>query len=197
LTRSAEMAAATARALLQGAAAIELQDIDPGAAVDYFTRTQRDPPPQDWHELTGSLRQEPGSPLARALNNPLMLTLVRDTYPVRDDAGELLGLSDAAGYPASSEDIAGHLMDRVLSAAYIQQPGEPPPRFDLPTAERALRCIAARMNKDGARDLQWWHIRVSGLAGAIHTLGSVCGRARCALSTPTRLAPGLADSGSH
>ena len=80
LTRSAEMAEAAARALLQGAAAIELQDIDPGAAAGYLTRTQLDPPPQGWHELTSRLRQEPGSPLAQALNNPLMLTLVRDTY---------------------------------------------------------------------------------------------------------------------
>ncbi len=158
LTRSAEMAGATAQALLQGAAAIELQDIDSGAAADYLTRTQLDPPPQGWHELTSRLRQEPGSPLARALNNPLMLTLVRDTYRVRDDVGELLGLSDTAGHPASGEDITGHLLDRVLPAAYIQQPGEPPPRYDLPTAERALRCIAARMNKDGTRDLQWWHV---------------------------------------
>ena len=158
LTRSAEMADAAARAMLQGAAAIELQDIDPGTAADYLTRTQLDPPPHGWHELTSRLRQEPGSPLAQALNNPLMLTLVRDTYRAGDDVGELLGLRDAAGHPASSEDIADHLLDRVLPAAYTQQPGEPPPRYDLPTAERALRCIATRMNKDGTRDLQWWHV---------------------------------------
>ena len=92
LTRSAEMADAAARAMLQGAAAIELQDIDPDTAAGYLTRTQLDPPPQGWHELTSRLRQEPGSPLAQALNNPLMLTLVRDTYRAGDDAGELLGL---------------------------------------------------------------------------------------------------------
>ena len=51
LTRSAEMAAAAARVLLLGAAAIELQDIDPGAAADYLTRTQLDPPPHGWQEL--------------------------------------------------------------------------------------------------------------------------------------------------
>jgi hypothetical protein len=158
LTRSAEMADAAARAMLQGAAAIELQDIDPGTAAGYLTRTQLDPPPQGWHELTSRLRQEPGSPLAQALSNPLMLTLVRDTYRAGDDAGELLGLRGAAGQPVSSEDITGYLLDRVLPAAYTQQPGQPPPRYDLLTAERALRCIAARMNTDGTRDLRWWHI---------------------------------------
>ena len=87
-----------------------------------------------------------------------MLTLVRDTYRAGDDASELLGLRDAAGHPASSQDIAGHLLDRVLPAAYTPQPGDPPPRYDLPTAERALRRIAARMNNDGTRDLQWWRV---------------------------------------
>jgi hypothetical protein len=87
-----------------------------------------------------------------------MLTLFRDTYRAGDDAGELLGLRDAAGHPASSRDITGHLLDRVLPAAYTHQPGQPPPRYDLPAAERALRRIAARMNEDGTRDLQWWHI---------------------------------------
>ena len=158
LTRSAEMADAAAQALLQGAAAVELQDIDPVTAADDPTRTQLDPPPHDWRELTSQLRQDPRGPLARALNSPLMLTLVRDTYRAGDDVGELLGLQDAAGHPASSEDIADHLLDRVLPAAYTQQPAEPPPRYDLPTAERALRCIAARMNNDGIRDLQWWHV---------------------------------------
>jgi hypothetical protein len=156
LTRSAEMTAAAAQGHLQGAAAIELQDIDPTTAADYLTRTQLDPPPQAWSELVSRLRREPGSPLAQALNNPLMLTLVRDTYGARDDVGELLDLRDADGRPALAEDIGDYLLDRVLPAAYTQQPGEPPPRYDLPTAERALRCIATRMNNNGTRDLQWW-----------------------------------------
>ena len=160
LTRSSEMANAAGQALLHGAAAIELQDIDPAAAAEYLTCTQLDPPPRGWHELTNRLRQEPGSPLAQALSNPLMLTLVRDTYRATDDVSELLGFRDAAGHPASSQDITGHLLDRVLPAAYSQQPGEPPPCYDLPTAERALRHIATRMNKDGTRDLQWWNVPV-------------------------------------
>jgi hypothetical protein len=158
LTRSAEMAGAAARAVLQGAAAIELQDVAPGAAAGYLTRTQLDPPPRGWPELFRRMREEPGSPLAQALTNPLMLTLVRDTYRAGDDVGELLGLRDPAGHPASAEDLADHLLARVLPAAYTPQPGAPPPRYDLPTAERALRRIATRMSEDGTRDLQWWRV---------------------------------------
>ena len=158
LTRSAEMADAAAHAVLQGAAAVELQDIDPRTAAGYLIRTQLDPPPQGWDELTSRLRQKPGSPLAQALNNPLMLTLIRDTYRATDDISELLRLRDAAGRPASSADFTAALLDRVLPAAYTQQPGEPPTRYNLATAERALRRIATRMNKDGTRDLQWWQV---------------------------------------
>ncbi|MGO9297396.1 MAG: NACHT domain-containing protein [Streptosporangiaceae bacterium] len=190
LTRSAEMANAAAQALLQGAAAIELRDIAPGAAADYLTRTQLHPPPQGWHELTSRLPQEPGSPLAQALNNPLMLTLVRDTYRAGDDVGELLGLCDAAGHPASSEDITDHLLDRVLRAAYTQQPGEPPPRYDLSTAERALRCIATRMNKDGTRDLQWWH--VPAWAYAAPRVIATCFGAVLVFGFPAGIADGIA-----
>ncbi len=146
------------RLFLQGAAAIELQDIDPRSAADYLTRSQLDPPPQGWHELISRLRHEPGGPLAQALSNPLMITVVRDTYRSGDDVGDLLGLLDADGRPASSEDIANHLLDQVVPAAYTQQPGEPPPRYDLVTAERALRRLAMRMNQDGTRDLQWWQV---------------------------------------
>ena len=70
LTRSAEMADAAARAMLQGAAAIELQDIDPGAAADYLTRTQLDPPPRGWQELTRRLRRGTRQPAGAGPEQP-------------------------------------------------------------------------------------------------------------------------------
>ena len=100
LTRSGEMAKAAAQTLLQGAAAIELRDIGPADAADYLTRIQIDPPPHSWHQLTSGLRHEPRSPLAQALNNPLMLTLIRDTYRAR--------------------------MTSVNSSACVTRPGTPP-----------------------------------------------------------------------
>ena len=45
LGRSDEMAAAAQQGFLQGAVALELQDVDPAAAADYLTRVQLDPPP--------------------------------------------------------------------------------------------------------------------------------------------------------
>jgi hypothetical protein len=160
LARSAEIAAAARQGLLEGAVALELQDIDPPAAADYLARVQLDPAPLGWRELTGRLRQAPDSPIAKALSSPLALTLVRDTYRSGDDVRELLNFCDAARDGVSREDIEDHLLDRVLPAAYSPRPGEPPPRYDLQAAQRALRYIAARMNQDGTRDLAWWRIPV-------------------------------------
>ena len=160
LARDAEMVAAVQRSRLDGAVALELQDVDPSAAADHLKRVQLDPPPAGWSDLTGRLRNVPDSPLAKALSSPLTLTLIRDTYRTGDDVRELLDFCDAAGQGLSRDDIEDHLLDRVLPAAYAPRPGRAPPRYELQTAQRALSCIAARMNQDGTRDLAWWRIRV-------------------------------------
>jgi hypothetical protein len=159
LTRSAEMAAAASQGLLEGAAALELQAIDPATAASYLTGAQLHPAPPGWRELTDRLRRGPDSPLAQALSSPLTLTLVRDTYRAGDDSLELLAFCDTPDPAVTSEDIVDHLLDRVLPAAYAERPGEPAQRYDLQTAEHALRYLAARMNHDGTRDLQWSQIR--------------------------------------
>jgi len=158
LTRSAEMVSAAPRGLLEGAAALELKPIDPATAISYLTHAQLAPPPPGWRELVDRLRRAPDSPLAHALSSPLTLTLVRDTYRSGDDSRELLAFCDTPIRAVSSEDIVDHLLDRVLPAAYAERPGEAAPPYDLQTAERTLHCLAARMNQDGTRDLQWWQI---------------------------------------
>jgi hypothetical protein len=164
LSRTAEMAsAASQRGGLQGAAAIELRPIDAATAAGYLERVQLDPMPDGWRDLISRIRDSPGSPLANALDSPLTLTLIHDTYHSEDDAHELLDFCDATQQHVSdnqavTEQIKDHLLDRVLPAAYAPHPGEPPPRYDLAIAQNALTKIAATMNQDGTRDLQWWRI---------------------------------------
>jgi hypothetical protein len=163
LSRTAEMAsAASQHGVLHGAAAIELRPIGPDEAASYLERVQLDPPPQGWRRIIDRIRSIPQSPLGKALDSPLTLTLVRDTYQAGDDASELLDFCDTTQHDTSAEQaaaaISGHLLDRVLPAAYAPRPGQPPPRYDLQTAQNALTKIAARMNQDSTRDLQWWRI---------------------------------------
>jgi len=163
LSRTDEMASAVAqRGMLQGAAAIELRPVDAATAADYLERVQRDPPPDGWRDLIGRIRASPESPLTNALNSPLTLTLVRDTYQAGDDARELLYFCDTKLQDVSrdkaAEEVTGHLLDRVLPAAYAHRPGQPPPRYDIWTAQSALTKIAAQMNQDHTRDLQWWRL---------------------------------------
>ena len=147
LTRSAEMAITATRGVLEGAAAIELREIDPATAADYLTRVQLHPAPQKWRELTDLLRKAPGSPITQALNSPLTLTLVRDTYRGGEDVGELLNFPGKADRQVSHGEIIDHLLDRVLPAAYTQEPGKAPPRYSLHTAQITLQHIAARMTR--------------------------------------------------
>jgi hypothetical protein len=162
LSRSAEMASAASQGgMLQGAVAVELQAISPAVAASYLERIQLDPPPAGWRDLLNRIRARPASPLAEALNNPLALTLIRDTYRSGDDVHKLLDHCDTVQRRVSgshaAEEITGHLLDRVVPAAYAPRPGQPP-RYDEQMAQNALTKIAARMNQDGTRDLQWWHI---------------------------------------
>ena len=180
LTRRDEMAAATAKVHLQGAATIELCDVDPEIAADYLTRVQLNPPPPAWTHLTERLRHEPDSPLAHALSNPLMLTLVRDTFPEGNDVDELLDFFDSKRRSTSRDDIVDYVLDRVLPIAYAKIPGRPTPPYNLPTAQRSLRHIATQMNIDGTRDLQWWHIpnwasRTSRVLATMPAVGLVIG----------------------
>jgi hypothetical protein len=162
LSRTAEMASAASRqGILEGAAAIELLPVDHRTAASYLSRVQLDPPPDSWRDLVDRVRSGK-SPLVLALDNPLTLTLVRDTYRAGDDVRELLELCDdrqrVMPPDRLAEDITDHLLDRVLPTAYTARPGESTPTYDLQVAQRSLKKIAARMNKDHTRDLEWWHI---------------------------------------
>ncbi|MGH3781682.1 MAG: hypothetical protein ACRDRO_13945 [Pseudonocardiaceae bacterium] len=165
LSRTTEIADAASQTILEGAVALELQNVKPTATADYLTRVQLDPPPRRWRELTDQLRSAPNSPIARTLSDPLTITLVRDTYRAGDTVGELLDFCANTKRDTTREDIVDHLLDRVLRTAYTSptastpQPGDPPqPRYTLATAQHTLRLIAARMSQDHTRDLAWWRI---------------------------------------
>ncbi|MBV8992263.1 MAG: hypothetical protein JO287_00845, partial [Pseudonocardiales bacterium] len=93
LTRSPEMVTAAAKGHLSGAAALELQPVAGQDAADYLARCQIQPLPPPWQHMIDYVRDHPGSPVAQALDTPLMLTLVRDTYRPEDHVDEILDTS--------------------------------------------------------------------------------------------------------
>jgi hypothetical protein len=158
LCRTEEMASAVQAGLLDGAVAIELQPVDPHDAARYLTNVQRDPPPSGWAELVRSLDDASTSPLAQTLCNPLMLTLVRDTYRSGDDVRELMEISNGGEPKATKERIEVHLLDRVLPAAYRRIEGKAKPRYNLEQAANAFQYIASNMCLNNTTDLRWWLI---------------------------------------
>jgi hypothetical protein len=154
LTRSQEMVAAVGDGHLRGAAALELCSIQAEQVAEYLASTQIDPAPPSWHYLFEHLCNHPDGTLAQALQTPLMVSLIRDTYRPREPVGEL---TDGERF-TSREAIENHLLDRVLLAAYTRHPGRPAPEYALEQAQRWLGHLARRMNAEGTRDLAWWRI---------------------------------------
>lgn len=155
LSRSEEMAAAVGEGHLRGAAALELCAVDAGQVAEYLASAQIDPAPASWQRLVDHLRDYPHGALAQALETPLMVTLVRDTYRTNDPVDELIDIRQFT----SREAIENHLLDRVLPVAYTQRPGHPAPLYTLDQARRWLGNLARRMNAEGTRDLAWWQIQ--------------------------------------
>lgn len=75
--------------------------------------TRSDPAPAEWVELIRRIRKRTRDPVSTALDNPLALTLVRDTYQVGDSISELIEFCDTLdGMPVgrAAEAITDHLL---------------------------------------------------------------------------------------
>lgn len=155
LTRIEELAeVAQENHQLIGAVALEIQPIEPEVAAGYLLRSVIAPPPEEWVDLTRTLRTDRCGPLAQALGSPLLISLVRDAYAPGEPVNEL---GDAARFP-TREDVEKHLLDRAVDAAYRTLAGQRRPRYSADFAREALGYLAHRLNTEGARDLAWWHI---------------------------------------
>jgi hypothetical protein len=125
-------------------AVIELCPVRPAAAAEYLMRGQAGPNRQKWELLGAYLRQNPGSIAARGLDNPLTLSLARDTYTTQDPA-----VLTEPGRFATMEALREHLIDHALVSAY-------PDKHQRARATSQLAWIARHM--ETSRDLHWWDI---------------------------------------
>jgi hypothetical protein len=172
-TRELELAVRDGRHLT-GAAALELAPVTGQEAANYLESRMVAATPGPWSALIRYLRENQASPVARALNSPLMLSLLLDTYQNKDPVDKLInGENRIAGHKQLEE----HLLDRALNAAYTPRPGEQEPSWPLQEARRHLGYLAAQMKQAGTSELAWWRVRqwipyrhskiLIGLAGAL------------------------------
>ncbi|WP_328682835.1 hypothetical protein OG905_00530 [Streptomyces sp. NBC_00322] len=200
-SRPAEYAAAVAETdVLTSAAAIELTDLTLDDLANYLPRTTRkpgraDPAANAWDPVLTTLREQPpdqpASPLAAILANPLMVALARTIYsdiPEHDPA-ELL---DTARF-GSSQELEDHLLDHFIPTVYRRRPPQAPgarprPAFDPERARHWLGYLAHHLNRLETPDLAWWRLG-SGLRRSTRTLvtalvtGLAIGLVDCASST--------------
>jgi hypothetical protein len=125
-------------------AVIELQPVRPAEIERYLLRGQSECHKQQWQQVAEYIKKNPGSPAASVLDNPLYLSLARDSYARNDPAS----LVDPTTFSSAAE-LREHLIEQILVSAY-------PDERERSSAEWWLAWIAFHMK--GGRDLSWWEI---------------------------------------
>ncbi|MGN9911467.1 hypothetical protein ACTMTJ_28290 [Phytohabitans sp. LJ34] len=152
LTRSDELAASMTKGPLSGAASLELLPLAADDEADYLAGCRPEPMPAAWDRLILHLRHCPDGVLAHALDTPLMLTLVRDTF---SDPKELDHFVETAS-TSTRDAVESALLDRVVPAAFAPRSGKPSLPYSSAEAQRWLGFLAYRLNHSCSRDLPWW-----------------------------------------
>ncbi len=151
LSRPSEAVLAAKKQRLEGAVALEIGAVAPEHAVNYLLGAFPSPPPRGSNVLSQRLLDRPDSVSAKALENPLLIGLLREAYGANDPVDEL---TDEQRFPTVGS-IRDHLLDHAVTAAYAPIPGHPRPRYTPEAAERALRYLAHRLAKEETKDLEW------------------------------------------
>jgi hypothetical protein len=167
-------------------AVIELRPVRPKWAADYLLHDQTGISRERWEQVAAYLMGNPSSIAARALDNPLALSLARDSYASQDAAV----LADPARF-TTVEALREHLIDQFLITAYP----------DERERERAIWWLAWIAHHMGSRqDLGWWEIPswistwklrlACGLAAGLSAgLAAAAGSALISLGFPVSIAP--------
>lgn len=152
LSRPEELEQAVQQTPLLDAVAVELQPLKSADAASYLLDPLVHPAPPAWRAFTDALTSASPTPVVGALNNPLMVTLLRDTYGPTDAVDELL---DDDRF-SREEDIVHHVLDKAVPAAYAYRPGHEPGPYNAQIAEHTLGFMAQRLARDGHGELVWW-----------------------------------------
>ncbi|MEJ2853021.1 MULTISPECIES: hypothetical protein [unclassified Saccharothrix] len=155
LTRTAELLDAAGQDILTGAVALELTPLTSRDAARYLRHSLPDPVPDPWRPVLEALDRGAAAPVVHALDNPLLVTLLRAAYGSSGDSvGKVL---DQDLFPTRAE-ITDHLLDLAVTTAYSPRAGVPASRYDVTTARRTLTVVAKVLHAWGTRDFAWWDL---------------------------------------
>lgn len=155
-----EAAVTSSGAFLSRAAVVEVQPVDLADAGRFLTAAT---PGADsrWKPVLKELSARPGSPLARVLASPLMVSLARVVYAApASDPQELLDTTRFTG----QGEIERHLLDGFIPASYRDTPaplGASPAdssRYPPQQARAYLAFLAGHLDHLDTGDLAWWHL---------------------------------------
>lgn len=141
---AAVVAAPGMEAVLQDAAAIEIQPMGPSQVASFLARRFPDPSGRDviqsrWRPVAASLQAIPRSPLAQALGSPLRLFIAVTAYhDLCTDPAELTQLTAA--------ELDQHLLERFVPA--ITRQHQPPGGacYEAADVTRWLRTLARHLD---------------------------------------------------
>ncbi|WP_285480777.1 hypothetical protein [Amycolatopsis sp. NBRC 101858] len=157
LTRTDELVEAARDHVLAGAVALELKPQTASDAAEHLAQTLTEPAPPHWRKLIDTLTEQPASAVAQALTNPLTITLVRDVYPVAAAGHTPEELLDTVRF-RRSDDVAQHLLDQAITAAYTARPAQRPPRYSPDLAHQTMTVLATHLRDRGSRDFVRWNL---------------------------------------
>ncbi|MFE0042674.1 CHAT domain-containing protein [Streptomyces albireticuli] len=115
---------------------------------------------QSWMTVADHVRHNPDGPLARALTNPLTVSLAATVYARRGT--HPAELADPARFP-SVVAVEEHLLDRFVTAVFARSESHPFHRsaWDPEKARHYLAYLARRLRDRPAGGLAWWELRRS------------------------------------
>ena len=145
------------RDTLAAAAVLELIALKPETIRDYLQLTTARP--VDWTSVFTHDTADHDSRLAAALSAPLWVDLARTAYTDPDQPDnnptELLALADK-----SADAVHGHLLDRLIPAAYPipDRPGTDGRTWTRADAQRWLHALAQHLRARDSQDIAWWEL---------------------------------------
>jgi hypothetical protein len=157
----AYMAALESSRVLRGTAVAEGTLLDHTVALAYLRACIPEGQRKLWEPVLAHVQMDSTSPLASALDTPLMLWLITRIYV--DGRRDPARLADKKPFPDRGA-VESYLLDDLVPSLFTMHPPEdntpsrPQHKWNVRQAQRGLGYLAMRLNIMVQSDFFWWHL---------------------------------------